>query len=60
MNLVIFSCVPWASDGVFTSMDTGCGFISVAKRTGGDEETGERKKGGKSCKFDGKFVSLQR
>ncbi len=38
MNLVFFSCVPWASDGVFTSRDTGCGFISVARRTGGDEE----------------------
>ena len=44
MNLVFLSCVPWASDGVFTSMDTGCGFISVARRTGGGEETGERRK----------------
>ncbi len=47
MNLVFLSCVPWASDGVFTSMDTGCGFISVARRTGGGEETGERRKRGK-------------
>jgi len=39
--------------------DTACVFLSAARRTGGDEETGERKKGGKSCKFERNIIYLQ-
>ena len=49
MNLVIFSCVPWASDGGLNN-----------SAPWGVRRLGKEEKRGKSCKFDGKFVSLQR